>query len=251
MLKHINHGPVLELSIDRPPVNALNPALVEELSTAIRDAGETHKALVISGREGLFSAGLDIVELQQLDKAGIGDFWKHFIGLLEVVARSRIPIAAAINGHCPAGGAVLTLFCDYRVLSRGEFVIGLNETAVGLLVPGVIRYALIRAVGAHQAERLIVAGALINPEQALKFGLIDHLSADPASSIEDAVNWCAHHLTLPSESMLGNRSLMRKDLHQQFDALGDIDTTQFVDWWFEDHTQKTLDAVLEKLKKKR
>ena len=250
MFKQIDHGEIRELSLERPPVNALNPALVKELTSAINEAAKTSKALVISGKEGLFSAGLDVPELLTLDRQGMSEFWRQFFGLLETIARSPIPIAAAITGHSPAGGAVLTIFCDYRVMSKGKSVIGLNETAVGLLVPGVIRHALIRLVGRHRAERLIVAGSLINPEDALDIGMVDALSDTPASSVTDAIQWCRQTLELPAHSMLGNRALMRQDFYRQFDELGEKDVAEFVDCWFSKETQDTLQGLLARLKSK-
>jgi 3,2-trans-enoyl-CoA isomerase len=250
MLTRISHGPVLELCMNRPPVNALNPELVQELNDAIKDAGDQASALVISGREGLFSAGLDVPELMQLDRPGMSEFWRNFFGLLETVARSPIPVAAAITGHAPAGGAVLCLFCDYRAMSKGKYVIGLNETQVGLLVPEVIRQALIRLTGPHRAERMIVAGALLSPEQAHSDGMIDELADSPADTVQAAVNWCETHLALPAHAMLGNRQLMRQDACERFDLLGEKEVKEFVDGWFDEPTQVTLRAVLEKLKRK-
>lgn len=250
MLETHDHGQVREVSMNRPPVNALNPELVQELNKAIIDAGNEAGALVISGREGLFSAGLDVPELMQLDREGMSEFWRQFFGLLETVARSPIPVAAAISGHAPAGGAVLSLFCDYRVMSRGKFVAGLNETQVGLLVPEVIRQALIRLTGPHRAERMIVAGALLSPEQAQASGMIDELADSPAETVQAAITWCESHLVLPAHAMLGNRELMRRDACERFDALGEKEVKEFVDGWFDESTQTTLRQVLAQLKNK-
>ena len=251
MLKTIDHGRVRELRLDRPPVNAFNPALVATLASAVRDAADSSEALVISGREGLFSAGLDVPELLQLDRASMAVFWKSFFGLLETVARSPVPIAAAITGHAPAGGAVLSLFCDYRVMARGEFRIGLNEALVGLIVPEVIRWALERLTGPHRAERLVVAGTLLSPDEALEAGMVDALSGDPQSTVADALDWCTHLLTLPSQAMLGNRKRARRDLHNQFDKLDDEAVESFVSGWFEESTQETLHALVSQLKAKK
>jgi enoyl-CoA hydratase/carnithine racemase len=251
MLKTIDHGRVLELRLDRPPVNALNPALVANLTSAVRAAAVSSDALIISGREGLFSAGLDVPELLQLDRAGMAEFWTGFFGLLEAVARSPIPVVAAVTGHAPAGGAVLSLFCDYRVMSRGEYRIGLNETLVGLIVPDIIRRALERLTGPHRAERLIVAGTLLNPEKAYEAGMIDALSEDPASAVTGALDWCNRLLGLPGHAMLGNRNRARQDLHSQFDTLDDTAVESFVSGWFEESTQQTLHALVAQLKAKK
>lgn len=250
MLQIIDHNAVREVRLDRPPVNALNPELVSRLTTAIRNGGRECEAMVISGREGLFSAGLDVPELLQLQRPAMADFWRQFFGLLETLARSPVPVAAAITGHSPAGGAVLSLFCDYRVMACGDFKIGLNETRVGLLVPQVIRKALVRLTGEHRAERLIVAGALLSPEDALQAGMVDALASDPMQAVSDALDWCSGHLALPREAMLGNREQARQGLHAQFGALGDADVEFFVEGWFRESTQEILRALVAKLQKK-
>ena len=134
-------------------------------------------------------------------------------------------------------------------MSQGRFKIGLNETRVGLLVPGAIRQALIRLTGAHHAERMIVAGNLIDPESAMKIGLVDELADSPAESVSAAIKWCETLLALPSHSMLGNRTFMRADLFNSFDSLDDDDISGFVERWFETNTQEVLNAVIASLKK--
>ena len=248
MLTKTEHGAVLEICMARPPVNAMNPELMDAVTEAVKGATSNYRALVISGREGLFSAGLDVVHLMQQDRQGVTDTWVSFFAMLEAVARSPIPVAAAITGHAPAGGAVLGLFCDYRVMSRGSFKMGLNETRVGLVIPEIIVQRLIRLIGAHQAERMIVAGAMVTPEQALQIELVDDLSDSPAETIQTSVNWCKSLLELPAHAMLGNRQLMRKNGLQDFVSLQEKEIPQFVDGWFEESTQATLKAVLEQLK---
>lgn len=250
MLNTIDHGNVRELQLARPPVNALDPELVDTLTKAVAEAATAAGAIVISGREGLFSAGLDVPALLALDRAGMTGFWGSFFRLLETVARSPVPVAAAITGHSPAGGAVLSLYCDYRVMTRGEYRIGLNETRVGLVVPPVIRVALERLTGPHRAERLVVAGDLIGPNDALACGMVDALADSPQAAVSDAVRWCEGLLALPAHAMLGNRALARAALHRHFDHLGEDDVAAFVDGWFQADTQRTLKALVEQLQKK-
>ncbi|HJR11070.1 MAG TPA: enoyl-CoA hydratase/isomerase family protein, partial [Rhodanobacteraceae bacterium] len=122
-----DHG-IREFRLARPPVNAINPALTATLKQAVERApANGAAALILSGSPGLFSAGLDIPALLQLDRDAMRAFWRDFFGLCATLARSPIPVAAAVTGHSPAGGAVLAIFCDYRVMARGEFRIGLNE----------------------------------------------------------------------------------------------------------------------------
>ncbi len=246
--RHHDAG-VVELNLARSPVNALNPELVSRLDTALAEAidGEA-RAVVLSGSPGLFSAGLDVPELLTLDEAGMRQFWSAFFGLLERMARSDIPIVAALTGHSPAGGTVLALFADYRVQAEGDFQLGLNEVQVGLVVPPVIHQALVRLVGTYRAERHLVAGQMIPVADAKALGLVDE-TAPGDQVVERAVAWCQTHLALPQHAMQATRRLCRADLAALFDDPGALDIDAFVDGWFAESTQATLKKLVERLRK--
>lgn len=242
---------IRELVLNRPPVNALNPELIDTLLEAVRSAQtDGSRALVISGSPGLFSAGLDVPELLTLDRAGMKEFWASLFGLLEALARSPIPVATALTGHSPAGGTVIALFSDYRVQARGDFRLGLNEVQVGLVVPPVIHRALVRLIGPYPAERHLVAGQMIAADRALEIGLVDELQP-PEQVAGRAVDWCRAHLALPQHAMLATRALCRADLGALFDDPKALDVDAFADFWFRDETQATLKGMVEKLKEKR
>lgn len=256
MLERIEHeSSILELRLARPPVNALSPALVAQLRPALADAaGQGFRAVVLSGQPKMFSAGLDVVELLQLDRAGMVAFWNDFFGLMAALARSPIPTVAAITGHSPAGGAVLSIFCDYRIMARSPdpekpFRIGLNEVQVGLTVPEVIQLALRRLIGAHRAERLMVAGAMVDSDEAQRIGLVDEVAG-----IDDvfprALAWCRKHLALPPLAMANTRRFARSDLAELMADANRFPAQDFAAAWFGEETQTVLRALVEKLKSK-
>jgi 3,2-trans-enoyl-CoA isomerase len=251
MLQTIDHGQVREIRLARPPVNALNTEMVNLITQSIQSAEAECGALVLSGQEGMFSAGLDVVELMQLDHNGMINFWSVYFQLLETVACSPIPIAAAITGHSPAGGAVVCLFCDYRVMSLGNYSIGLNETRVGLIIPPVILNAMARLIGPRRAELMLVEGALVNPEDALQIGLVDALEGNCDATIEHAVHKCESLLSLPKTSMLGNRANARSHYKQEFDSHTADNVESFVDIWFSDETQQVIGSLISQLKNKK
>ena len=251
MLEFINHGKIREIRLARPPVNALNSELVKLLTRSLREAEAECSAVVLSGQQGVFSAGLDVVELMQLDREGMTDFWSAFFELLETIACSPLPVAVAITGHSPAGGAVICLLCDYRVMSRGEYYIGLNETRVGLIIPPVLQNAMARLVGPRVAEQMLVAGSMIDPEDAFKTGFVDALETDYEATIQHAVQWCEELLSLPRHSMLGNRAIARAHFRQEFAAHTGDSVASFVDTWFSDETQTVLNALVAQLKSKK
>ena len=244
------HDSIHELRLARPPVNALDASLIRALRVAV-EAAPTNGArgLVLSGRPGVFSAGLDVPSLLQLDRDSMHRVWDDFFGLLRALASSPIPIAAAITGHCPAGGAVLSIFCDYRIMARGDFRIGLNETQVGLVVPEVIQAGMRRLLGSHRAERLMVAGAMLDADQAHASGFVDEL-IDTELVVGRAIGWLQDLLKLPPEAMSETRRLARADLVALFDLPGAVDTTSFVERWFSAEAQAVLGAMVAKLKAK-
>ncbi|HLI18337.1 MAG TPA: enoyl-CoA hydratase/isomerase family protein [Rhodanobacteraceae bacterium] len=244
------HG-IRELKLARPPVNALNPELIGRLKHAIEQASKQDvQALVLSGSPGLFSAGLDIPALLQLDHDAMRAFWNDFFGVCAALARSPIPVAAAVTGHSPAGGAVLAIFCDYRVMARGEFKIGLNEVQVGLTVPDCIQAALRRLVGPYRAERLLVSGAMLDADDALAAGMVDELT-DVDHVVTRTLAWLEPLLQLPRQAMLATRALARADLASLFDDPDSLPVEAFLDGWFAPEAQATLHALVERLRNKK
>lgn len=250
MIDIIQHDKVRELRLNRPPVNALNVSFIQALTNAIEEGAAEAGALVLSGRPGMFSAGLDVPALLQLGDKEANRFIHDFFGLMKTLARSPVPIACALTGHSPAGGTVLALFTDYRVMCAGKYKMGLNEVQVGLPVPETIFKALVRLVGQRKAERLVVAGQLISPDAAFEAGLVDQLADDPEATIQAAINWCTMVNTVPRHAMLATRKVARADLAALFDNFGEADIEQFTTAWFDPRTQTALNALVERLGKK-
>jgi len=250
MLEIIDHGAIREVRLARSPVNALNPELVGLLTQSLQDAQAERDAVVLSGLQGIFSAGLDVVELSQLDRGGMTNFWVSFFELLESIACSPIPVAAAITGHSPAGGAVISLMVDYRVMSHGAYKIGLNETRVGLILPALIQNATNRLVGPRIAEKLLVAGAMIDPEHALGIGFVDALESGYEETVTNAVQWCEELLALPRQAMLGNRAIARADFKRAFSDREERGVEAFIDTWFSAEAQSVMNSLVASLKTK-
>jgi enoyl-CoA hydratase/carnithine racemase len=158
-----------------------------------------------------------------------------------------MPVVAAIAGHAPAGGCVLALCCDYRVMARGPFRIGLNETQVGLVAPEGVQQLLRRVVGAYRAERLLVAGELVDADTALAIGLVDELH-DIDGVATRARGWLEGLLALPRQPMLDTRAIARADV---VDALAPqrINLERFIDAWTAPDTQAGLRALTARLGK--
>ncbi|WP_448096901.1 enoyl-CoA hydratase/isomerase family protein [Luteibacter yeojuensis] len=246
----LHDGDIHEIRMARAPVNALDIVLVRALRDAIAEAPSNGaRGIVLSGAQGMFSAGVDVPALLHRDRAGVGEFWNEFFALCGAIAASRVPTVAAITGHSPAGGAVVSLFCDYRVMAHGPYKIGLNEVQVGLSVPEPIQFAMRRIVGAYRAERLLVAGAMVDAEQAHAIGLVDEL-ATVEQVVTRAVNWLADLIKLPPKAMLRTRAIARADLVAVWGDTTNLLDPGFIDDFFGDETQAVLQALVARLKSK-
>lgn len=250
MLEAIRHDDIHEIRLARPPVNALDPTLVHALRKAVDAAPrEGARGIVLSGRPGMFSAGLDVPVLLTIGRDHLRVFWNDFFGLCAAIARSPIPVVAAITGHAPAGGAVLAIMCDYRVMADGAFKIGLNETQVGLAVPEVIQAALRRLLGAYRAERLMVAGSMIEAAEAEAVGFVDELVA-PDLVVARSIAWLGDLLKLPPHAMSGTRRLARADFAALFADPDALRVEDVLDQWFAPEAQGVLQALVARLKSK-
>ena len=251
------HGDILEIRLARPPVNALDPDLCDALRAAVTSAAaDGARGIALTGGPSVFSAGLDVPYLMSLgtDRDALMQAWSAFFGAARALVASPVPVAVGMAGHAPAGGCVLALCCDYRVMARSPdpakpFRIGLNETQVGLVAPEGIQRLLRRVVGPHRAERLLVGGLMPTTDEAFAIGLVDEIAGvdDTASR---AIEWVRGLATLPRQPVLDTRAIARADAIEALNPRN-VELERFVEAWYSDDTQAALRAVLERLGKGR
>jgi len=166
---------ILSIFLDRGKSNAIDTLLLKELIETLeisRENDTVHGAILI-GKENFFSAGLDLITLFGYNEDQIREFWNFFLEATSLLASFPKPIAAAISGHSPAGGCVFALCCDYRIMAEGNFVIGLNEIPVGLIVPESIFQLYAFWIGKRTAYQNLLEGKLLTPNEAKAQGLVD------------------------------------------------------------------------------
>ena len=243
------HGSIQEIRLARPPVNALTPELLSALRTAVLAApADGARGIILTGGSKVFSGGMDVPHLMGLDRAALKAGWSSLFAAARALANSPVPVVAAIGGHSPAGGCVLALCCDYRIMARGPFRIGLNEVQVGLVAPDAIQHLMRRVVGTYRAERLLVAGALVESEQAQAIGLVDELT-DAEHVVTRATRWLEELLALPPAAMQATRRIARADMAAALHGFADSELDGFLDDWYAPATQAALQALVARLKK--
>lgn len=248
MLEVIVHGDIAELNLNRPPANALNHELLRKLLAAIDDAvGGGARGLVLSGQEGMFSAGIDVPELLGMDRPAILEFWSLLFESSKALLTSPIPVVAALAGHSPAGGAVLAAHCDYRIAAEGPYKIGFNEVQVGLPLSTTILMVFEELVGARMARQMAMQGKLMTMDEALDIGFVDELLA--ADRLMDRVmDYLENLLSLPPIAMNRTRLIGKARLIEA--ARNATDVEMVTDSWFSAETQTAMQALVESLGKK-
>jgi enoyl-CoA hydratase/carnithine racemase len=156
---------------------------------------------------------------------------------------------AAISGHSPAGGCVLALCCDYRIMAEGKFIIGLNEVPVGIIVPESIFHLYSFWLGQANAYRFLLEGKLLNTHEALTVGLIDEV-VDPESILHAAERKMLSYIKLERNTWQQSKINMREDLLKKVS----IDPTEVLgpmlaQWW-SPSTRSILKTIIQNLQQK-
>jgi enoyl-CoA hydratase/carnithine racemase len=168
-------GGVVRCTLDRPPLNLLEPGLIGSLRATFRElaADPSVRVAVVTGAGRAFTAGMDVRVLRDLDVAGATALIAALHDAIQAVHTAPFPVIAALNGHALGAGFELALACDVRV-AAAEATLGLPEVRVG--VPSVIQAALLPLlVGPGRAAELLLTGASIGAEQALGWGLVNRV----------------------------------------------------------------------------
>lgn len=167
-------GGVAVIELNDGKVNAMQRQFLEELGGALdRVLAEKAKAVVIVGRTGCFSAGLDLKTLPTLPAQELRDVLELFGETMLRIYTFERPIVAAITGHAIAGGCVLAMACDRRLAAEGPFRIGLNEVPIGINLPLFVVEFARGTVPATHFERAVVCGELSEGADALAHGWVE------------------------------------------------------------------------------
>ena len=162
------------IQMDDGKVNALSHAMLDALDAALDRAEKEAKAVILTGREGKFSAGFDLKVMASSPQAA-RDLIKRGGGVFMRLYGFPMPLVVACSGHAIAGGALMTLCGDARIGIDGPFKMGLNEIVVGLPLP-IIAIELARDRLAPQALSAATLGATIyEAKQSIKAGYLDQV----------------------------------------------------------------------------
>jgi enoyl-CoA hydratase/carnithine racemase len=166
------------IRLSRPPVNALNDQVTEELADAARAAAADEvRAVIIYGGEKVFAGGADITVMAEAgyaDMAARGTRLQASVNLLAALGK---PVVAAITGYALGGGMEVALAADFRV--AGERArLGQPEILLGIIPGAGGTQRLPRLIGPAKAKDLVFSGRMVNADEALRIGLVDQVVPD-------------------------------------------------------------------------
>ena len=242
---------VATLTLNKAPVNSLNKEFLEELSTCLETTSKDSTGLVLTtGLSSVFCAGLEITEMHQPDPVRLREFWRALQQVWIQLYSYPLPTAAAITGHSPAGGCLLALCSDYRVMQGPKFTIGLNETLLGIVAPFWFKDSMQNVVGQRQTELALMLGTLFTADQALSIGLVDSVHQDKAECLAEATKMVHRLVKIPAEARHVSKMLMRQPTLDKLTADREADVEHFVNFVTQPAIQKPLGRYLEALKAK-
>jgi enoyl-CoA hydratase len=221
-------GPIAELILNRPPVNALDASLLMELEEACttlqRDDGVG--GVLVRGEGKCLSAGLDLGAVIGLDRAGAEAFFKRFDSAFTALLAFEKPMAVAVDGHAIAGGMVLALCGDFVAVGRGAHKVGLTELAVGVAFPRVA-FEIVRLALPQRAIRSLVFGAMTLPAaEAFEVGFGDVLVDDARGA---ARGWLERATSRPRGAFRLAKGMQREDALARTAAQSDAERGALLD----------------------
>ena len=239
------------IGLNRGRSNAINSEMVAELSEMFKNIENDDNigGLIITGNEGFFSAGLDLIELYEYDEFKIRKFWIDFLDLVSIMTSFRKPYISAISGHSPAGGCVLAICSDYRIMVDGKYIIGLNEVPVGIIVPDSIFHLYSFWLGQAKAYRFMLEGKLMNPQEAFENQLIDEVVVE-GGLVSAAERQMQRYLQFDKTTWQQSKLNLRKELLSKVNTDHSVSLDKMLKQWWSPSTRSILQTIIQNLQKK-
>ncbi|MDC1149587.1 crotonase/enoyl-CoA hydratase family protein [Gammaproteobacteria bacterium] len=213
------------ITLDDGKANVFSPKMIQDVNECLDKVPTESGALIITGREGMFSAGFDLKIISAGDIQATMDMSLSGFKLLSRIFSFPRPILAACSGHGIALGTFLLCCCDYRVGVKGDFMIGANEMRTNMVIPIPILELISHRVSASHKYRAILGAEMYSIESGVEAGLIDEV-VDPENLMETAMLKAKDLATMGHPSYtLTKELLIREPLQKINNAISDIESS--------------------------
>ncbi len=171
------------IRMDDGKANAMDAAFFAGLDRAMDEAEASRcRGLVFAGRPGFFSGGLNVKTLPTLDPGQLKQLHRSFAHTMARAALLPVPTVAACAGHAVAGGFILALACDLRLVEEGPFRLQMNEVLIGIALPSWVLAIAQAVVPPQRHAEVLLHGKAYAPREAVAAGFFDEL-AMPGSDL--------------------------------------------------------------------
>jgi enoyl-CoA hydratase len=234
---------VLTLRLAHGKVSALDVELLEALTRELDGAAEDVRAVVLTGTGSTFSAGVDLFRVAR-DGA---DYVRRFLPALSRFVRTLFafpkPVVAALNGHAIAGGCVIALAADARLMAEGNGRIGLPELLVGVPFPTAALEVVRFAVPRQRLQSLIYSGQTLLAREALEAGLVEEVVA-PAALAGRAQEVARQLASIPPPVYRLTKQSLRSEALERIERAGELPDRQVLEIWSAEETHAQIREYL-------
>jgi enoyl-CoA hydratase/carnithine racemase len=237
------------IRLDRPPLNALNAQMQDELIAATaRAAGDDAvRAVVVYGGEKVFAAGADIKQMLAMSHAEMVARATNLTRALGSLAGVPKPVVAAVNGYALGGGCEIALACDWRV-AAADAKLGQPEIALGVIPGGGGTQRLARLVGPARAKDLVLTGRVVDAAEALALGLVDRVVPAGESVYEAALEMVRRYVDGPAQAIRAAKLAIDGGLDLPLAQALDLESRLFAELFATQDRTEGMMAFVEKRK---
>ncbi len=235
---------IATVTLNKGKVNALNEPLIEQIDSCFVKLGndKTVKAIILTAFGKFFSFGFDIPEFLSYSKKAFIRYLTKFTNLYTSMFLFPKPVIAALNGHTIAGGCMLALACDSRIMTSGKAKISLNEISFGSSVFAGSVDMLKFCVGHKNAESILYSGAMYTAEEAIQLGLIDQVTS-PENLMDEARKVARDLAAKEKLAFRAIKGILRKPVAEEMVKREKDSIREFVDIWYSEETWKNLEEI--------
>jgi enoyl-CoA hydratase len=231
------------VTLNHGRANALDVELLHALDATLARIADVPGAAVLTGRGPIFSAGVDLVRLNEEGAPYVDALVAAVTRTLTALLEVPRPVVAALNGHAIAGGCILAGACDYKLMAEGEGRIGAPELLVGVPFPAIAFEILRSTIATYRLREAVYLGKTYGPDEAREVGLVDEV-VDPDALIDRAVEVATAMAEIPVRSFEITKRQLRKPVMDLLDRHhGQIDD-EVEDTWRSAEARRSIKAYV-------
>jgi enoyl-CoA hydratase len=249
MIERSQQDGILTLRLAHGKASALDIELLEALLRELAGVGEDVRALVLTGSGSIFSAGVDLFRLTRDGS----DYVRHFLPLLSKCLLALFafprPVVAAVNGHAIAGGCILALTADARLMADGTGRIGVPELLVGVPFPTAPLEIVRFVVPPDKMQSLLYTGRTLLPQEALAAGLVEEVVA-PDDLLKRAQDVAGQFARIPPAAYRLTKQSLRAGTLERIDRAGEAEALAMLEVWSAAETHEHIREYLSRTVRK-